>query len=135
MSPKAVAENWAKLWSQTDSAAFASIFDEAIDYQDAAFGVSPSGRAAVQEHHRIWLAAAPDFSLEIEQLHEAGNTVIVQGIGRGTFSGEDLANGTIKATGKPFEGRLVAIIVCGENGIVKCTEYYDRLFMPGVPRG
>lgn len=133
MSPKALAEAWVKMWSQTDSAAFAALFDEAIDYTDNAFNVSPQGREAVQDHHRIWLAAAPDFSIELEELHELGNIVVVQGLGRGTFNGEDLANGTLKATGKPFQGRLAAVIICGENGIVKCDEYYDRLQMPGMP--
>ena len=135
MSPKALAESWVRLWSQTDSAAFVSIFDEAIVYEDAAFSIRREGRSALQEHHRIWLAAAPDFSIEIEQLHEAGDTVIVQGLGRGTFSGEDLAGGALKATGKGFEGRLAAVIVCGEKGILKCTEYYDRLQMPGISAG
>lgn len=133
MSPKERAESWVKLWSQTDSAAFAALFDEAIDYTDNAFDIRNHGRAAIEEHHRIWLSAAPDFTIELEQLHEFGNTVVVQGLGRGTFNGEDLAGGALKATGEPFQGRLAAVIICGENGIVKCTEYYDRLQMPGVP--
>lgn len=132
MSPTAVAESWIKGWSQPDSAAFADLFDEAIVYQDAAFGIRCTGPAEVKEHHRIWLASIPDFSIELEHIHEAGNTVIVQGTGRGTFDGEDLPGGKLKATGKAFEGRLAAIIVVGENGIVKCTEYYDRLSMPGT---
>ena len=133
MSPKKMAESWVKLWSQADSAAFAALFDEAIDYTDNAFDIRKHGRADIEEHHRIWLGAAPDFSIELEQLHELGNTVVVQGLGRGTFNGNDLANGALKATGKPFQGRLAAVIICGENGIVKCTEYYDRVQMPGVP--
>lgn len=132
MSPKALAESWVKLWSQTDSAAFTKLFDDTIVYEDAAFGIRRTGLANIQEHHRIWLAAAPDFSIAIEQLHELGNTVVIQGLGRGTFSGEALAGGKLQATGKAFEGRLAAIIVCGARGIVKCTEYYDRLQMPGI---
>ncbi|HKR86598.1 MAG TPA: ester cyclase [Phenylobacterium sp.] len=133
MSLKAIAESWARLWSQTNSAAFASIFDEAIVYRDNAFDIRRAGRAEVEEHHRIWLAAAPDFSIEIERLHESGDTVILEGLGRGAFSGEDLGGGALKATGKAFEGRLAAVIVCGDRGIVRCTEYYDRLQMPGLP--
>ena len=133
MSLKTVAEAWVQGWSQPDSAAFAKLFDDAIIYEDTAFGVRRTSPAGVQEHHQIWLASIPDFSVELEQMHEVGNTVIVQGVGRGTFNGVDLPGGRMKATGKPFEGRLAAVIVCGENGIVECTEYYDRLFMPGLP--
>ena len=60
--------------------------------------------------------------------------MIVQGLGRGIFDGEDLPGG-LKTTGRGVESRLVSIIVCGNNGIVRCTEYYDRLSMPGLNLG
>lgn len=134
MSPKSMAESWVKLWSQADSTVFANLFEETVVYEDAAFGIRRNSLSEVKEHHRVWLASIPDFCIEIEQLHVVGATVIVQGLGRGTFNGEDLPGG-LKTTGKAFEGRLAAIIVCGDNGIVRCTEYYDRLFMPGLAFG
>ena len=56
MSPKAMAESWVRLLSQADSTAFANLFEEAIVYEDAAFGIRRNSPAEMKEHHRVWLA-------------------------------------------------------------------------------
>jgi hypothetical protein len=62
----------------------------------------------------------------------ADRVVVVQFSAEGTFSGEDLGGGRVKATRRRFGGRSIAVLEFDDAiKIKKCTEYYDRSILPG----
>jgi steroid delta-isomerase-like uncharacterized protein len=126
-----VAERFCAAWSSLDAEAFSSLFASDGYYTDIAFGVTRRGRENVREHHRIWRAAVPEFSMLPEHAHASGQIVTVQTICYGKFSGSDLGGSKIKATHKSFRARAIAVLEINERAeITACTEYYDRTTMP-----
>ena len=132
MTPLDVAKEWIARWGKPDSAAFAELYADDGAYVDPAFGLLRKGRQRIQMHHHLWWKAIPDFELRAEQFHVAGRVVVVQFSAEGTFSGEDLGGGRVKATQRRFRGRSIAVLEFDdEMKIKKCTEYYDRSILPG----
>ncbi len=127
-----IGTKWVAGWSSRDSDAFAKLYAPDGEYVDHAFCLCRSGRAAVRKHHELWWKAVPDFVMTLERTLVSDRSIIVQVVGEGTFSGEDLGGGKMKATGKRFSGRLVAILDIDEfDRIATSTEYYDKSIMPG----
>lgn len=59
-----------------------------------------------------------------------GRVVVVQAVGRGTFSGEPPGRRKLPPTMLPFTGGTAAILELNERDeIVSSTEYYDRRTM------
>jgi uncharacterized protein (TIGR02246 family) len=131
-TPADVAHRWAAAWSAPTPDAFVNLYAEDGEYFDVTFGVRRRGHDLIATHHRLWHAAVPDFGMTVDDVHTGDGFAVVEVTGRGTFSGDDLGGGKMKATGKPFSGRSVAVLVLNpELEIVSCREYYDRAVMPG----
>ena len=125
------AKEWIARWGKPDSVAFAELYADDSAYVDPAFGVHAKGRPRIHRHHQAWWKAVPDFELRAEQFHVADRVVVVQFRAEGTFSGEDLAGGRVKATQRKFRGRSNAVLEFDDEiKIKKCTEYYDRSILP-----
>lgn len=123
---------WVKRWGRSNSDEFADLFTEDGEYLDPAFGVFRRGRDFMKLHHQIWHRAISDFRMTSEGIIAGDAVVVVQAIASGTFNGESLAGGKMAATGKPFHGRMCAVLAVGEGDrIARCTDYYDRGLMPG----
>ena len=132
MTPLDAAKEWIARWGKSDSAAFAELYADDGAYVDPAFGIHAKGRPRIHRHHQAWWKAVPDFELRAEQFHVANRVVVVQFRAEGTYSGEDLAGGRVKATERRFRGRSIAVLEFDvEIKIQKCTEYYDRSILPG----
>jgi uncharacterized protein (TIGR02246 family) len=128
----AIGDRWIAGWSSPDSDAFARLYALDGRYTDVAFGITRSGRNYVRRHHMHWRNAVPDFVMTRETVRAAANAVIVQAHCTGTFSGDDLVGGLLKATHKPFRCRTIAVLDLNEHHEIEwCTEYYDRSVMPG----
>jgi steroid delta-isomerase-like uncharacterized protein len=131
MNVEDVGRRWVAGWNSKDSVAFSMLFAPDGVYIDPAFGRLARGRDLVRKHHKTWWNAIPDFQMTAEHIHVADNAIIVQAVGQGTFSGRDLGE-IMKATSKPFRGRIVAVLELNSTGeITSCTEYYDRAIIPG----
>ncbi|WP_290061318.1 nuclear transport factor 2 family protein [Amycolatopsis solani] len=131
-TPTDIARQWADAWSAPTPEDFVGLYAEDGEYFDVTFGVRRRGHDLIAAHHRLWRAAVPDFVMSVEDVHAGDGFVTVEVTGRGTFSGDDLGGGKMKATGKPFSGRSAAVLVLDRAlKIVSCREYYDRAVMPG----
>ncbi len=127
-----VGQAWISGWNLADPEPFANLFDEDGEYYDVSFGVRRRGRALIATHHRRWRRAVPDFVMTLVDLHVGAGFVAMETYCTGTFDGDDLADGVMKATMKPFRGRTAAVLrLSDKNEIVSCHEYYDRALMPG----
>lgn len=105
------------------------------EYYDAPFGVNRRGHDLIGMHHQHWLSSVPDFQMTLTKAQAGEGFVVIEAVGRGTFSGSDLAGGLMKATMKPFTGRTAAILTLNSAGKIQtCHEYYDRSVMPGGER-
>jgi ketosteroid isomerase-like protein len=131
MSIKTVADNFCAGWTSADSEAFSMLFAPDGYYIDIAFGVKRQGRDLIQQHHKLWRTALPEFVMVKEDAYESGSVVTVKTVCYGKFSGGDLGGGKLKATGKSFRARAISVVELDEKFQIKaCTEYYDRLTMP-----
>jgi uncharacterized protein (TIGR02246 family) len=132
MDGEDIGRRWVAGWNSNDSVAFSMLFAPDGAYIDPSYGRLARGRDLVRKHHEYWWDAIPDFQMTAERILVADNTVVVQVVGQGTFSGRDLAGGKMKASSRPFRGRTVAILDLNSEGeITTCTEYYDRAIIPG----
>ncbi|MFD0484176.1 nuclear transport factor 2 family protein [Kineococcus sp. GCM10028916] len=127
-----IGQRWVEAWNAPTHEAFVGLFAEDAEYFDVTFGIRRRGHALLSRHHALWRAAIPDFEMTLENAHAGEGFVVVEAIGRGTFTGEPLAVGTMTATMKPFTGRCAAILTLTPTfEIQSCHEYYDRSVMPG----
>ncbi|GAB7003286.1 hypothetical protein JCM18899A_07570 [Nocardioides sp. AN3] len=131
-TPTDIARQWADAWSAPTPESFVDLYAEDGEYFDVTFGVRRRGHDLIATHHRLWRAAVPDFVMSVDYAHTGDGLVVVEVTGRGTFSGDDLGGGKMKATGKAFSGRSAAVLVLDQElKIISCREYYDRAVMPG----
>lgn len=131
MAIGAVADKFCAGWTSMDAAAFSELFAPDGYYIDIAFGVKRQGRNLIQDHHKLWRTAIPEFVMLNEESYEAGLVVTVKTVCYGKFSGGDLGGGKLKATGKSFRARAISVLELNDQFQIKaCTEYYDRLTMP-----
>jgi hypothetical protein len=127
-----VGQRWVEAWSAPTPEAFVELYAEDAEYFDATFGIRRRGHALLARHHTLWHAAIPDFQMTLVDAFAGEGFVVVEVVGRGTFTGEPLAVGTMTATMKPFTGRSAAILTLTPTSkIQSCHEYYDRSVMPG----
>jgi steroid delta-isomerase-like uncharacterized protein len=84
-----------------------------------------SGRAEVRKFFEGLMTAFPDFQLEIEKLTCEGDTVVVQWVSRGTFSGGSFEG--IEPNGKRVVVRGVDVMRCEAGLLRHNTVYYDGM--------
>lgn len=133
---ESIPERWVAAWSKKDASNFSSLFAPDAKYTDHAFQFETSH---LQQHHRIWHRANPDFKLWVDPStpiwwanldKEKGNgSVCFRTIQTGTFSG-DLPS--MKSSGKQwrFPGMVHMTI---KNGlIVELDEFYRDGFDRGI---
>ena len=133
-----VARQWVSNWNQRDPSVFASAFKPTTGvYTDHAFMIHRSGHATLAKHFSIWIAAHPDFEMQIVRMDpEVSVTtqdkgkwkrVSIRTVNRGTFQ-NDLPRR--EASGKKFEFMgVVDLVIDEEDGLVgKVDEWYTWEF-------
>jgi hypothetical protein len=127
-----IGQQWVDAWNASTPDAFVNLYAEDGEYYDATFGVRRRGHDLIALHHRHWRLAIPNFAMTLTSAYVGEGFVVIEAVGRGTFSGSDLAGGLMKATMEPFTGRTAAILSLNPAHKIKyCHEYYDRAVMPG----
>jgi len=127
-----IGHQWVAAWNSPTPEPFVDLYADDGEYVDITFGIRRRGHDLIRLHHQNWRAAIPDFVMSLDKAHVGDMFVVVEGVGRGTFSGRDLGEGLIKATMRPFVGRTAAVLALTPSlKIQSCHEYYDRSLMPG----
>jgi predicted ester cyclase len=115
---RTVVERGLKAFNAHDMEAMAR--DSAPDIEATAPGdVKLKGPQAVKEFNANWVKAFPDARVEANQIHTAGNTVIVEGIFTGTHDGTlQTPQGNVPATGRKVRGEFIQIFEV-DRGLVR----------------
>ena len=91
-------------------------------------GMSFNGAQAALEFDRNWWGAFPDCSTELIGLHVDGETVIENGIFKGTHTGTlNTPMGPIEATGKKIAGHYIGVYTIRGDKVAKQDLLFDRM--------
>lgn len=100
---------------------------EDIVFEDHGFGVTHKSRAEYRESFQGWLTGFSDMKIDAKAI-DAGDTVIVQCVSRGTNDGP--MGPFPKATGRAMSSPFVEIFEFDPEGrIIRGENYYDVLSM------
>lgn len=100
---------------------------EDIVFEDHGFGVTHKSRAEYRDSFQSWITGFSDIKVEAKAI-DAGDTVIVQCVGRGTNDGP--MAGFQKPTGRTMSSAFVEIFHFDPEGrIIRGENYYDVLSM------
>ena len=124
---KAIAERGLKSFNAHDMEAIAR--DAAPDIEGTApGGTKIKGPQAIKEFNQNFVTAFPDARVEAKKIHAAGNTVIVEGVFRGTHNGTlKTPMGDLPHTGRKVEGEYVQIIDVDRGLIKRSHLIYDQV--------
>ena len=102
--------------------------DENLVWEDHGLGVTHKGRAEYRESLQSWISGFSDGKVVEPKAIDAGNTVIIQYIGRGTNDGP--MGPFQKPTGRTVSVPFCDIIQFDDKGrIVRGATYFDMLSM------
>lgn len=123
MSPKEVLLAWVDAFNRRDADALTPLYHPEASNHQVAAGPPTVGREAIVRDARGLFAAFPDSFTTVESMHEAGDWVMLEWSGGGTWLGE--------FAGLPPNGRTFTMRGCGffrvEGGqIVFQRGYWDR---------
>jgi steroid delta-isomerase-like uncharacterized protein len=86
------------------------------------------GKGPFREYLETLKRAVPDATAEIEHVHDAGDTVIVEGRFVGTFSGPlTTPDGDLAPTGGAVDLRFADVTTVRDGQIASYHTYYDQL--------
>jgi predicted ester cyclase len=124
---KAIAERGLKSFNAHDMEAIAR--DAAPDIEGTApGGTNIKGPQAIKEFNQNFVTAFPDARVEAKKIHAAGNTVVVEGVFRGTHNGTlKTPMGDLPATGRKVEGEYVQIVDIDRGLIKRSHLIYDQV--------
>jgi steroid delta-isomerase-like uncharacterized protein len=98
---------------------------------DSEFTELPTGRIyrgpdGVRENFQFWFGAFPDGKVEIRNLIGAGDTVVVEYIGRGTNTGPmQTEQGEMPPTGKSVQLEFCDVVEVKGGKIARGRSYFD----------
>lgn len=95
-------------------------------WESVAAGTSHRGSAPIVDGLRQFVAAFPDFRVEILKLVADGDVVVVEWEAKGTLTGAFRGE---QRNGKAFRRRGVAVAEVEGAKIVRYRDYYDRATM------
>jgi len=90
---------------------------------DAQTQRGPDAGVAVAQ---MYLGAFSDMKMDIQHLHAAGNTVILEFVGRGKHSGDLMG---IAPTGRKIAQPVVSVLETRDGKIYAEREYFDSAYM------
>ncbi len=113
-----VAENWIEAWNSHDVERILAVFTPDVIYEDVPFGVVNHGAAELRAFASGFIAAVPDFRLELVNSSLKGGHGTIEWI----LSGTDVG---LYKTGRRFSVRGVAVIEVEGQQISRNSDYYD----------
>jgi predicted ester cyclase len=110
--------------------------EDAIDlYAPGCITLMPTGALTQEEHLGVGYAfksALPDAEMRIDQAVESGDEVVILGHFCGTHEGDLVSpGGTIPASGKPLNLRLMDYFKVEDGKIVDHQTLFDQMDMLG----
>lgn len=114
-------------FGEGDLAAAVGLADETLETIDPGLG-TVHGAGPFHDYLATLKQAVPDAKAVIESLHEAGETVVVEGRFVGTFTGPLTSGGEeIEPTGAPVDLRFADIVTVRNGKLLRYHTYYDQL--------
>jgi steroid delta-isomerase-like uncharacterized protein len=118
MTPKDVLLKWVDAFNRRDADALAPLYHPDATNHQVAVGEPAFGREAIVRDARSLFAAFPDSDTRVEALHEAGEWVMLEWSGGGTWRGE--------FAGRPPNGKTFAMRGCGFFRVVGGLIVFQR---------
>ena len=104
-----------------------TLFAQDLETIDPGMG-TVHGIPPFREYLETLKRAVPDAQARIDQLHDAGNAVVVEGRFVGTFTGPlATPEGDVEPTGASVELRFADVSTVEDGRIVAYHTYYDQL--------
>jgi len=125
--PRAVAEGFYAAFDRGDVDTAVAMAAETLELIDPGLG-TVYGPAALRDYLSTLKRAVPDATAVIEQTHEGGDVVIVEGRFVGTFTGPlSGPDGDVEPTGASVDLRFADVSTIREGKLVSYHTYYDQL--------
>ena len=110
-----------------DVDAVLSVFSEDLETTDPGMG-TVHGHGPFREYIETLKRAVPDARAVIEDVHDAGDVVVVEGRFAGTFTGPLAGpDGDIEPTGATVDLRFADVSRARDGKIVSYHTYYDQV--------
>jgi predicted ester cyclase len=96
------------------------------EWLDVPFDFTSRGVNAIIDPWRAWFEIFPDATCEVKSLVSLGDTVIAQGIGRGTHRGVfNSPAGTLEPTGRTMQVSFCDVYRLENGKIMRADSYFD----------
>ncbi|GGH64502.1 quinol monooxygenase YgiN/predicted ester cyclase [Filimonas zeae] len=96
------------------------------EWLDVPFNYTTTGKNAIIDPWVSWFGIFPDATCEVKSLTAFGNTVIAQGIGRGTHKGDfHSPAGLLKPSGVAMQVNFCDVYVLKDGCILRADSYFD----------
>jgi steroid delta-isomerase-like uncharacterized protein len=133
MSPKDVAKSYVEAWNKRDFDRMRGLMHPGYNYTGGD-GKEQKGPEAGLAVSQMFASAFPDGRMDVVNMKEAGDTVLVEGIGRGTHRGDLMG---IAPTGRSVTIPVCEVFELRDGKIYREREYIDMatiLVQVGVTR-
>ena len=121
----AIAREYLEAWNRRDWETFRQVLHPDYTYTGGD-GQTLKGPEAGIAVYQMFATAFPDGKLDIQHVHIAGDTAIVEPIGRGTHRGDLMG---IAPTGRRIEVPICFVFEVRDGKIVTEREYFDTLLL------
>lgn len=96
------------------------------EWLDVPFNYTSTGKNGIIDPWVSWFGIFPDATCEVKSLSAFGNTVIAQGIGRGTHKGDfHSPAGLIPPSGVAMQVNFCDVYVLKDGCIARADSYFD----------
>jgi predicted ester cyclase len=96
------------------------------EWLDVPFNVTTTGESAIIDPWKSWFDIFPDATCEVRSLVALGDTVVAQGIGRGTHTGAfNSPAGVLAPTGRRMEVQFCDVYRLENGKIRRADTYFD----------
>jgi len=120
-----IARDYLEAWNRRDWARWRELFHPAYSYTGGD-GQEQKGPEAGLAVGQMFAAAFPDGKIDVQRIHAAGDTAIVEFVGRGTHQGDLMA---IAPTGRSMTLPVCTILEVRDGKIYAEREYMDMLHL------
>ncbi|MEX1194118.1 MAG: ester cyclase [Dehalococcoidia bacterium] len=125
MSNADIAREYMETWNRRDFDHYRSMMHDGYSYTGGD-GEKQAGIEAGLGVAQMFAGALPDGVIDIQKIHEAGDTVIVEFIGRGTHNGDLMG---VAPTGRSITIPVCDVIEIRDGKIYAEREYLDVMTM------
>ena len=120
-----IARKYMDAWNKRDWDTYRGMIGPGYSYTGSD-GVKNEGVEAGMGVAQMFATAFPDGQIDIKRVHEAGDTAIVEFIGKGTHKGDLMG---VAPTGKTINMPVCNIVETRDGKVVSEREYMDMAHM------